>query len=244
MIHRIVNHTKGSKALVAAEKTGRAIANAIPKPVELHQMRTPVRRILIVTIELLVGFLVLSAFLLGLFYYRLEKGAIDLNFIVPSIENAINEQLSDLSVKIDSAFIGKNTHSAGVHFRLRNIVLFNKNNEAIANAPLAAVDLNGQALMWGKIAPSQVVFIKPTLEIVHHEGRGLSLSYTDGNNGSNDVIGDLLKGMNGTSRSKANSTTKISSVEKIDIMKAVTAAFQEGKGTSQHDILSHTVRCA
>ncbi len=74
MIHRIVKKTNNSDAISGIEKTGRAIASYLPKPVELHQMQTPVRRILIVTIELLVGTLVIGAFLLGLFYYRLEKG--------------------------------------------------------------------------------------------------------------------------------------------------------------------------
>jgi AsmA-like C-terminal region/Protein of unknown function len=228
MIHRIVKNTKTSGTYIAVEKTGRAIASYIPKTVELHQMRTPVRRMLIMTVELLVGMLVLGAVVLGAFYYKLEKGAIDLNFVVPSIESAINEQLTDLSVKIDSAFVGKNSHSAGVHFRLRNIVLFNKQGEAIANAPLAAVDLNGRALMWGRIAPSQVVFIKPTLDIAYNEGKGLSLSYAP-SNGADDVIADLLKQAGQGQNGNAGSPAILPTVQKIEIMKAVTAAFEEAR---------------
>lgn len=228
MIHRIVKHTKNSGAFTAAGKTGKALTSLLPKTVELHQMRTPVRRMLILTIELVVGMLVLGAFLLGLFYYRLEKGAIDLDFVVPSIERAINEQLTDLSVKIDSAFVGKNTHSAGVHFRLRNIVLYNKEGEAIANSPLAAVDLNGSALMGGRIAPSQVVFIKPTLDIAYNEGQGLSLSYAP-NSKNSDVIADLLTGMGEVSKSLSNASNATRPVQNIEFMKAVSAAFEEAR---------------
>ena len=228
MIHRIVKNTKRSATYVTAEKTGKALANLLPKPVELHQMRTPVRRLMILTIELLVGMLVLGAFVLGLFYFRLEKGAIDLDFVVPSIEQAINEQLSDLSVKIDSAFVGKNAHSTGVHFRLRNIVLYNKQGEAIANAPLAAVDLNGQALMWGRIAPSQVVFIQPSLDIVYNEGKGYSLSYAS-IKASEDVIGDLLNGMGVLPKDGTGAETSPVKGAKIEFMKAVTAAFEEAR---------------
>jgi hypothetical protein len=234
MIHRIVKHTKSSGALVVAEKTGKALVGYLPRTVELHQMRTPVRRMLILVIELLMGMLVLGAILLGLFYYRLEKGAIDLNFVVPSIESAINEQLTDISVKIDSAFVGKNTHSAGVHFRLRNIVLYNKEGETIANAPLAAVDLNGRALMWGRIAPSQVVFIKPTLEVTYSEDKGFSLSYPrnnagPGNNSSGDVIANLLNGMGGSHETRTQIADVSKTVTKIAFMKAVSAAFKEAR---------------
>ena len=228
MIHRIVKKTKNSDAMAGIEKTGRAIAGYLPKPVELNQMQTPIRRILIVTIELLVGTLVIGAFLLGMFYYRLEKGAIDLNFIVPSIESAINEQLTDLSITIKSAYVGKNTHSAGVHFRLRDIVLHNKQGEAIATAPLAAVDLNGRALMWGRLAPSQMVFIKPTLDIAYNEDGGFSLSYSRITQ-SNDIIADLLKGGDNAKTSPGPDLIKTQPVAKLEIMKAVTAAFKEAR---------------
>ena len=191
-------------------------------------MRTPTRRILIVTIELLVGALVIGAFFLGLLFYRLEKGAINLDFIVPSIESAINEQLSGLSIKIQSAYVGKNTHSAGVHFRLRDIVLFNKEGEAIATAPLAAVDLNGRALMWGRLAPSQMVFIKPTLDIAYSKDSGFSLSYSAGPNPNEGII-KSLKSIRGSEIPANTSPDKIDTVTKIEIMKAVTAAFAEAR---------------
>ncbi|MCP4935429.1 MAG: hypothetical protein GY927_14810, partial [bacterium] len=231
MIHRIVNKTRNSDTVAGIEKTRRAIASYLPKPVELHQMQAPIRRIFIFTIELLVGFLVIGAFLLGLFYYRLEKGAIDLSFIVPSIETAINEQLSGLSIKIKSAYVGKNAHSAGVHFRLRDIVLANKEGEAIATAPLAAVDLNGRALMWGRLAPSQMVFIKPTLDIAYSKESGLSLSYPNTTK-TNDGIADLLKGDTVTNKSSNTAVNAPTTVAKLEIMKAITAAFEEARSHS------------
>ncbi len=228
MIHRIVKHTKKPEIAGGAHRTGRTITSLVTPPVTLRDMRTPVRRTLIVSIELLVGVIVLGAMVLGAFYYRLEKGAIDLDFVVPSLERAINEQLSGLSVKISSAFVGKNTHSPGVHFRLRNIVLYNREGEAIANAPLAAVDLNGRALMWGRIAPSQVVFIRPTLEISYSETNGLSFSYPRVGK-SGDFIGELLKEAGDSQKENKGRPVVSSSSGKIQIMKAVAAAFEEAR---------------
>ena len=224
MIHRIVRQTRSTQVLVPAQIAAGAGGEGVPTPEEPQGKRSPVRRILFLIVELLVGLLVVSAFVLGVFYYRLEKGAIDLKFIVPSIEKAINEQLIDLSVKIDSAFVGKNTHSAGVHFRLRNIVLYNKEHEAIANSPLAAVDLNGKALLWGIIAPSQVVFIKPTLDVAYSENNGLSLSYV-----RNDMIADLLNQKSGNQKNNTGGAKQSDIVKNIDFMKAVGAAFQEAR---------------
>ncbi len=231
MIHKTVKKSRTTGTYEAAGRTGKALARMVGKPVALHEMRTPVRRVLILSIELLVGLFVLGAVVLAAFYYSLEKGPIDLDFVVPSIEKAINEQLTDISVKIDSAFVGKNTHSAGVHFRLRNIVLYNKQGEIIANAPLAAVDLNGRALMWGRIAPSQVVFIRPTLDIAYSAGSGLSLSYARPS-APRDAIANLLRQTvpreEGATGGEGQAGM-LPAAGKIEIMRAVSAAFAEAR---------------
>lgn len=228
MIHRLNRNSREARLLARMGKTGKTIAGYIPKTVELHQMSTPVRRMMIIGIELVVGLLVIGALFLALFYYRLDKGAIDLDFIVPSIERAINDQLADLSVRIESAFVGKNTYSSGVHFRLRNISLFNKQGEAIASAPLAAVDLNGRALIWGQIAPSQVVFIQPVLNISSREGGGFSLSYGKPLK-TGDKIADLLQAMEDKPRQAGGSSGVLSNIGRSQFMKAVTAAFEEAR---------------
>ncbi|MCF6198284.1 MAG: DUF3971 domain-containing protein [Hyphomicrobiaceae bacterium] len=186
---------------------------------------TPARRFSKLLSEVLVGLFFLAAVGIGALYYSLEKGAIDLNFVVPSIEKAINQELTGLSVKIDSAFVGKNLHSGGVHFRLRKIVLYNKLGDAIATAPLAAVDLNATALMWGRIAPSQVIFIQPTLNIAYNADNGLSLSYAR-SKGAEDVIADLLDKIVSP---KTADTGVLQAIGNIEIMNAVTAAFEEAR---------------
>ena len=237
MIQRIVNQPKTGQqpgTVGKTESVGKirdALARFFPNVNNLPGANkqdcppTPARRFSKLLSEVLVGLFFLAALGIGALYYSLEKGAFDLNFVVPSIEKAINQELTGLSVKIDSAFVGKNLHSGGVHFRLRKIVLYNKLGDPIATAPLAAVDLNATALMWGRIAPSQVIFIQPTLNIAYNEDNGLSLSYAR-TQGAEDVIADLL-GKKG--RAKTADSGVLPAIRKIEIMNAVTAAFEEAR---------------
>ncbi len=225
MIHRITNQPKKARQPSAVEKIRTAFIRFFSGGVWQSQPPTRIRRYTKLLSEVLVGSLFLGALGIGALYYSLEKGAIDLNFVVPSIEKAINQELTGLSVKIDSAFVGKNVHSGGVHFRLRKIVLYNKLGEAIATSPLAAVDLNATALMWGRIAPSQVIFIQPTLNVAYNEDNGLSLSYPR-MKGKEDVIANLLDQVKAP---KAADTGVLQAIGNIEIMNAVTAAFEEAR---------------
>lgn len=234
MIHRLIRKEERKNALVAIGKGGRSLVRALPKPVQLHEMRRSVRHSLIVAIELLVGLLVVGALLIFVVYQRLERGNIDLSFLVPRIEQAINDQLSDMSVKIESAFVGKTTGGRGVFFRVRNIVLYDKHGEAIANSPLAAVGLSLEALLWGKIAPSQMVFIEPTLDAAYSESEGLSLTYKSGGSadvsfeGGSSIFRDLIAGM-GQGDSERTKNAPLWRMQRVDFMKAVTAAFEEAR---------------
>jgi len=225
MIHRITKQPKTVQQLGAVGKIRAAFARFFSGRVQQSAPPTKTRHYIKLLSEVLVGSLFLGALSIGALYYSLEKGAIDLNFVVPSIEKAINQELTGLSVKIDSAFVGKNVHSGGVHFRLRKIVLYNKLGEAMATAPLAAVDLNATALMWGRIAPSQVIFIQPTLNVAYNEDNGLSLSYPR-MKGTEDIIANLLD------KVKAEKTANmgmLQAIGNIEIMNAVTAAFEEAR---------------
>lgn len=234
MIHRLINKEERKVALAALGKGGRAVARALPKPRQLHEMHRSVRRSLVVAVELLVGLLVIGAVLVFVVYQRLERGNIDLSFLVPRIEQSINDQLSGMSVKIESAFVGKNSDGRGVFFRVRNLVLYDKKGEAIANSPLAAVGLSLEALLWGKIAPSQMVFIEPTLDATYSEAEGLALTYKStgegdiGFEGGGNIFRDIIAGM-GQGSSERAQNTPLWRMQRVDFMKAVTAAFEEAR---------------
>ena len=85
--------------------------------------------------------------------------------------------------------------------------------------------------MWGRFAPSQMVFIKPTLDIAYTKESGLSLSYPNALN-STDGIADLLKADTATNKAANTALNAPTTVTKLELMKAITAAFEEARSQS------------
>src|SRR4029079_15140924 len=110
-------------------------------------------------------------------YGRLAQGPISMPSLVPTIEDAIHGELSDLHVKIDDAILQRTPEGPGVLFRLRNIRLIDKDGSIVAQAPLAAIGMSGGALLSGRIAPGSVDFIGPRLLLFYNAEQGLTLTF-------------------------------------------------------------------
>ena len=67
----------------------------------------------------------------------------------------------------------------GLEFRLNNVKLADQRGVIVAQAPDAAVTLSGAALWTGRIAPSRIILIEPSLVLQHSRERGFSLVFTD-----------------------------------------------------------------
>ena len=128
--------------------------------------------------EIFAGIVVVGLIAIVLGYGRLASGPISLPSLVPPIEAAINDQLTDLRVKIDDAVLQRGADGPGVLFRLRNIRLIDKNGDIVAQAPLAAIGMSGSALLSGRFAPGSVDFIGPRLLMSYNNGQGLSLAFS------------------------------------------------------------------
>jgi hypothetical protein len=160
---------------MALPAKGRALVELMPQPVQL-ELRKLSTRSAHVCREVFAGILVVGLIAIVGGYGRLAHGPISLPSLVPGIEKAINEQLSDLHVKIDDAILQRSTDGPGVLFRLRNIRLIDREGSIVAQAPLAAIGMSGAALLSGRIAPGSVDFIGPKLLFYASED-GLSLSF-------------------------------------------------------------------
>ena len=169
--------SEGGKALLALPERGRALVQRVPEPVQLELKKLSSRGAHVFR-ELFAGILVVGLVAIVLGYGRLARGPISLAGLVPTIEEAINRELADVSVKIDDAILQRAPDGPGVLFRLRNIRLVDKNGAILAQAPLAAIGMSGSALLWGRLAPGSVDFIGPRLLLTHEPGRGLSLTFS------------------------------------------------------------------
>ncbi len=169
--------TEGGKALLTLPARGRALVRRVPKPIQLEFKKFSSRGAHLCR-EIFAGILVVGLIAIVGGYGRLSRGPISLPSLVPTIEQAINGELSDLHVKIDDAFLQRSPEGPGVLFRLRNIRLIDANGSIVAQAPLAAIGLSGAALLGGRIAPGSVDFIGPRLLLFYTSDKGLSLSFS------------------------------------------------------------------
>ncbi len=154
--------TEGGKAILALPERGRALVKRVPQPVQIELKKLSARGAHVCR-EIFAGILVVGLVAIVLGYGRLGRGPVSLPSLVPTIEAAINGELTDLHVKIDDAILQRATDGPGVLFRLRNIRLVDKDGAILAQAPLAAIGMSGSALLSGRLAPGSVDFIGPRL---------------------------------------------------------------------------------
>lgn len=168
---------EGRKAILALPGQGRALVKRVPQPVQI-ELRKLSSRGAHVCREIFAGILVVGLVAIVLGYGRLGRGPVSLGSFVPTIEAAINGELSDVRVKIDDAILQRAPDGPGVLFRLRNIRLVDKDGSILAQAPFAAIGMSGSALLSGRIAPGSVDFIGPRLLLFYDSAQGLSLSFS------------------------------------------------------------------
>jgi hypothetical protein len=167
--------SEGGKALTTLPAKGRALVELMPQPVQLELKKLSTRGAHVCR-EVFAGIVVVGLIAIVFGYGRLAQGPISMPSLVPSIETAINDQLSDLHVKIDGAILQRSPDGPGVLFRLLNIRLIDRDGSIVAQAPLAAIGMSGAALLRGQIAPGSVDFIGPKL-LFYSSDDGLSLSF-------------------------------------------------------------------
>ena len=175
MAGALVKFSEGGRALLTLPARGRALAKRVPEPVQI-ELRKLSSRGAHVCREIFAGILVVGLIVIVGGYGRLSRGPISLPGLVPTIEEAINGQLSDLRVKVDDAILQRAADGPGVLFRLRNIRLIDVDGSVVAQAPLAAIGMSGAALLSGRIAPGSVDFIGPKL-LFYASDNGLTLSF-------------------------------------------------------------------
>jgi hypothetical protein len=167
---------EGGKALLALPERGRALVKRVPPPVQIELAKLSSRGAHLCR-EVFAGILVVGLLAIVGGYGRLARGPISLPSLVPTIESAINGQLTDMHVKIDDAILTRTPDGPGVLFRLINIRLIDKDGSIVAQAPLAAIGMSGAALLSGTLAPGSVDFIGPRLLLFYNPDQGLTLTF-------------------------------------------------------------------
>jgi hypothetical protein len=178
---------EGGKAIRALPARGRELVKRVPPPVQIQLAKLSSRGAHVCR-EIFAGILVVGLMAIVGGYGRLAGGPIFLPSLIPPIEEAINEQLTDLRVKIDDAVLQRSTDGPGVFFRLRNIRLIDESGVVVAQAPLAAIGMSGRALLQGRLVPGSVDFIGPRLRLSYSSDQGVSLSFSEPSSAGGDAL--------------------------------------------------------
>lgn len=125
---------------------------------------------------LVVPLVVLTALALGLGYVRLRHGPVTLKVLARPIERGIAAELPGMTAKIDDVVV-KLGDDGSLKFQLSNLRLREADGDPVASAPQAAVELSGAALRAGRIVPSRVEFIEPTVSLTLGDDGRLALSF-------------------------------------------------------------------
>ncbi len=167
---------QNQNALAPLQEAERALAPAAAPVVKLGRlsaMRRPISWVLRGLGGLAAALLILGA--IG--YFRLSQGPISLQFLVSPIEQSLNRELLDVSVKVRDAVLRRSARG-GVEFRLTNVVLSDADGVPIALAPLAAIEISGLALMRGQIAASRIDLIGARMLLLQGQDGNLSLQFS------------------------------------------------------------------
>ena len=116
-----------------------------------------------------------ALFAIGALYARLLTGPISFAFLAPAVEERLNAQLQGYSFRVGDAIL-RLAGDWGLEFRLANVSVVDENNQEIAKAPLAAVDISERSLLTLSLAASQIDLIGPKVLIFNLPGKGLTLT--------------------------------------------------------------------
>jgi AsmA-like C-terminal region/Protein of unknown function len=223
---------ESGKAIRALPGRGRALVKSVPPPVQIQLAKLSSHSAHVCR-EIFAGVLVVGLIAIVLGYGRLANGPISLPGLVPPIEEAINDQLSDLHVKIDDAVLQRSDEGPGVLFRLRNIRLIDPEGEVVAQAPLAAIGMSGSAMLMGRLVPGSVDFIGPRLLMTYNEGQGLSLAFSKPGEDTGLMRGALTEdpASNGVAKTAPATTPQVpvAGARKFNLTNTVNEVFQRAR---------------
>ncbi len=98
-------------------------------------------------------------------YVRLTQGPLAVEFLRGAIEQAVAAQMPDLKFKLGDAFLAIDPKTRTPRVSFSNISVADSKNNLIANAPKAAVALDGWALFRGKLKARSLDLIGPAISV-------------------------------------------------------------------------------
>lgn len=107
----------------------------------------------------------IAAILAVAFMWRLSQGPLALTFLTAHVQEMMNANLTGMRAEIGDVIIERDRDSGAPRFRLRDIRIADLAGNTVARAPRAAVNVNGRALLAGRVEPVELDLIGPRLVV-------------------------------------------------------------------------------
>ena len=117
--------------------------------------------------------------------WRLLQGPVELDRLVPFVEQALQRSGAGIGVAVAGVSIGIDPDTHQLDLRAQNVQLSLPNGEKLANFPLMATSFSLGAMLGGRIEPTRLVVEHPVLALTRDANGVLSLRV-----GNGDAAGD------------------------------------------------------
>lgn len=106
----------------------------------------------------------------GMFFWRLSQGPMDVQFMVPYVEQTLASLSEDGGVKFEagSAQLQGPTLDKPVTIEVKDVQLFVANNVPVAAFPKIEMSVTWRSLLLGPLMPEGITFFNPALHIVRN----------------------------------------------------------------------------
>ncbi len=165
-------------------------------------------------------FVVVAAFL-----WRLSEGPVSLAFLKDAVEQRINASLPEVDISIKNVVVERDEKTGQPRLRLQDIRFKNAGGRLIAQAPRAAIQINGWALLTGKVVPQELELIGARLLIQRRVDGTIGLGF-----GSTDKALDFEGSVRHLPEEKPENTDIFGGVELLTTQAASLLDYLDGSG--------------
>jgi hypothetical protein len=125
-----------------------------------------IRRSARITLEVVLGLLAVAAIFVGVTVWRLSSGPVELPFLTPLLQTALQDLEPGLSLEVGDTVLAWPEEGRIVELRARQVAVRDGNGFPLAVMPWVSVSLSLRALVQGTIAPTTIEVVGARVNLV------------------------------------------------------------------------------
>jgi hypothetical protein len=138
--------------------------------------------------------------LLGFCFWRLTQGPIELDRLVPYVQDAFDQSGAPLRVAISGVRFGLDKTTHELNLWVEGVRVSLPDGEAVANFPEMATSFSLGSLLRGRLAPTAIVVEHPLLRLRRDQTGGVKFSFDGPDTGAAEFGPELLSQLTGPPR--------------------------------------------